>query len=121
MKKKIIKICPGCGGHFNALRNGNIATYCSVFCSHRVVRYKHRHGGSLDGFFQIAARGTARWYELHDPKKLKAERMAKRDAEYAKFAIENVPVTIEERDKIVVENRGRVPAGFGAAAHVIHN
>ena len=52
--------------------------------------------------------------------------LARRDAEYAKLGTR---VTVEVRDLrdselgciMRVENRGNVPIGFGAAAHVSHN
>lgn len=65
-----------------------------------------------------------------EAKRAAAERrrayLAARDAEYAKLGTR---VTVEVRDLrdselgciMRVENRGNVPIGFGAAAHVSHN
>ena len=88
-----LAICPSCGGHFYPVRGNHRSKYCSIPCKNRANCYKHRHG-TLEGFQVKVLGGSARWLELNDPRRRRAERLARRDAEYAAHA---APVTVEQR------------------------
>ena len=112
-----MSICPACGGKFNSWRQGKRYYTCSRGCSRRVVEYKKAHG-TLEGLPVKVINGSAMWFELNNPRRARAVRLAEQNAEYAKLG---VAVTVVDRGDVVVENRGTVPLGFGAVAKVKHS
>lgn len=120
-----IAICPSCGGRFNPVCGNHRRTYCFYGCQKRAAKYKYDHG-TLDGIKVKVIVGSAAWRELNDPRVACAMRQSRRDAEYAKLGTRVVVEVRDLRDSELgcimrVENRGNVPIGFGAAAHISHN
>ena len=116
----LVKVCPTCGKRFEA--DDDELVYCSSGCFKKMN--KKRRGLSetekLEGVKRVQKEATRAAAER------RRSYLARRDAEYAKLGTR---VTVEVRDLrdselgciMRVENRGNVPIGFGAAAHVSHN
>ena len=112
----LVKVCPICEKRFATPDPHRV--YCSKDC--KFHRRKKLYGNEVQRNYDSlkALRRTRR-----DEAKRQRSRLAKRDAEYAKLGTRVVVDCVKTTDgrTLVVENRGRVPAGFGAAAHVSHN
>ena len=116
-----IAICPSCGGRFNPVRGNHRLTYCFYGCQRRAVQYKYDHG-TLDGLKVKVIVGSAAWRELNDPHVACANRLARRDAEYAKLGTRVVVDCVKTTDgrTLVVETRGQRCIGWRSCGHVSH-
>lgn len=108
-----VKACVHCGEPFVAKHHQQ--QFCCKECA-----MNHR---SKDDCTKLAGERRVQ----REAKRAAAERrrrmLARRDAEYAKLGTRVVVDCVKTTDgrTLVVENRGNVPIGFGAAAHISHN
>ena len=116
-----IAICPACGGRFNPVCGNHRRTYCFYGCQWRGSAYKNNHG-TLDGLEVKVIVGSAAWKELNDPRVACANRLAKRDAEYAKLGTRVTVDCVKTTDgrTLVVETRGQRCIGWRSCGHVSH-
>ena len=117
-----IAICPSCGGRFNPVCGNHRRTYCFYGCQSRASAYKYDHG-TLDGLKVKVIVGSAAWKALNDPHVACANRLARRDAEYAKLGTRVVVDCVKTTDgrTLVVETRGQRCIGWRSCGHVSHN
>lgn len=116
-----IAICPSCGGRFDAWKHYVRCECCSRGCAKRVHDYRKKHG-TLDGLEVKVIVGSAAWKELNDPHVACANRLARRDAEYAKLGTRVVVDCVKTTDgrTLVVETRGQRCIGWRSCGHVSH-
>ena len=117
---EVISICPACGGKFKARALSKDdkdcrKKYCFLGCQRRAADY-YRHHGTLEGLPVLVIGGSAAWKELNDKRRLRNERLARRDAEYAANAARVTVDCVRTTDgrTLVVESRGTCPC-VGAA------
>ena len=116
-----IAICPACGGRFKAVWGRHRRTYCFCGCRSRAANYKFKHG-TLDGLEVKALLGSAAWKELNDPRRGRAERLDRRDADYAKLGTRVVIDCVKTTDgrTLVIETRGQPCIGWRSCGKVSH-
>lgn len=103
----VVKICPECGAEFRPLHGSQVC--CSDECKRNRLRMKWRESKRRN-----SKRCNARIRKL-SPHQRMLENLRKRDALAPKPKTE-----IIERNGIVIERRGFIPAGAGALRRVSH-